>query len=336
VTGPTDDPLVRARTLLDLRRPEQAVELVQRHLAQHPSDAEALCLLATAHHDLGQDVLALDAANRARAAAPDWEYPHRLASSALLRAGRAADAADAARHARALQPDLWATHAQLAYALGACLRWDEAYDAAVAAVSLAPQEAEAHACGGYAAMGREWWDVAERALLRALELDPQHAGAHNNLAVVRLKRRQVGEAARGFSASAAADPTDSEEALGNLLGVLWRAVFPVHAGLLAGVTVLVIGGRQATGGGLFAVLTALPVVVAIAFAASRIGRLPPEASSLLRARLARPLGKAGVAATGALAAVLVTAPVLGAAAAARDAAILLLFVSFLFVLGALS
>jgi tetratricopeptide (TPR) repeat protein len=294
--------------------------------------------VASAHLELEQLEAALASAELAASSAPSWEWPHRLRSVALLRDGRAADAVDAALSALVLEPDLWAARVQLAYALGGAQRWQAAFDAANGAVALAPEEADAHAAVGYAALGMEWRDVAERAFLRALELDPQHAAAHNNLALVRLQRRDLRSAASGFTAAVTADPTDSEEAADNLAWLLLRAVWPAHAGLLAGVTVFVVGTRSGASGAAVTLLIALVLGAGFGWVAHRARGLPAPVRGLLRRRLASVPGRVGVGASGLLALLLVLAPPLDLAgrSGVRDAALGLLLVGFLGVLAALS
>jgi tetratricopeptide (TPR) repeat protein len=80
--------LAKASTMLDLGRYDDASSLLARVVAAEPGSSRAWCLFARAHLGVGRYQAAVDAANRAVKIDPGEEWPHRLASSALMHLGQ--------------------------------------------------------------------------------------------------------------------------------------------------------------------------------------------------------------------------------------------------------
>ncbi|MFE5593125.1 tetratricopeptide repeat protein [Streptomyces sp. NPDC056549] len=225
--------LARAEALYETGRYAQAGELVARHLAGEPEDAEALVLLARCHHRAGDRAAALDAVDQALRAEPELLGGWLMRVHVLLAARRFQEAEATARHAVALAPQYWGTH----YALGSALvehaehartpaRTVEAYEAARTAVGLAPEEDSAHFLVGLTAQRRGDHATAQRAYETTLRLNPQSSEAHNNLSLLRLRRPWFRrgawtQAAEGFVASAALDLQD-RKARYNLEAMAWN------------------------------------------------------------------------------------------------------------------
>ncbi|MER7946898.1 tetratricopeptide repeat protein [Streptomyces sp. NPDC096079] len=225
--------LARAEALYETGRYAQAGELVARHLAGEPEDADALVLLARCHHRAGDRAAALDAADQALRAQPELLGGWLMRAHVLLAERRFQEAEATARHAVALAPHYWGTH----YALGTALaehaehartpaRTVEAYEAARTAVGLAPEEDAAHFLVGLTAQRRGDHATAQRAYETTLRLNPQSSEAHNNLSLLRLRRRWFRrgawtQAAEGFVASAALDLQD-RKARYNLEAMAWN------------------------------------------------------------------------------------------------------------------
>ncbi|WP_369144184.1 tetratricopeptide repeat protein [Streptomyces sp. R44] len=227
--------LARAEALYETGRYAQAGELVARHLATEPEDAEALVLLARCHHRAGDRAAALTAVDQALRAEPELLGGWLMRVHILLAGRRFQEAEATARHAVELAPNHWGTH----YALGTALaehaehartpaRTVEAYEAARTAVGLAPEEDAAHFLVGLTAQRRGDHATAQRAYETTLRLNPQSSEAHNNLSLLRLRRRWFRrgawtQAAEGFVASAALDLQD-RKARYNLEAMAWNTV----------------------------------------------------------------------------------------------------------------
>jgi tetratricopeptide (TPR) repeat protein len=184
--------LARASAMLDVRRFDEASALLARIVAAEPESSRAWCLMARAH--LGAD--------------PSDEWPHRLASNALVHLGNYPDALRAAQEACRLEPGYWQTHVCLAQAALAARRLDTAADAAARARALAPGEPDVHFLSGKVSLGRG--DLADARLHqeRALALDPSHSGAMNELGRIRLRRHDAAGAIRHFISAARATPDE--------------------------------------------------------------------------------------------------------------------------------
>src|SRR5579875_3820802 len=110
--------------MLDVRRFDEASALLARVVTAEPESARAWCLMARAHLGAGRYAEAVEAANRAVALDPADEWPHRLASNALVHQGYVTDALRAAHEASRLAPSYWQAHVCLAQAALAAHRLD--------------------------------------------------------------------------------------------------------------------------------------------------------------------------------------------------------------------
>jgi tetratricopeptide (TPR) repeat protein len=199
--------LQRAKAALDLRRPDEALQHIDRALATAPNDDRLWCLRAQALLQLERHSEALEAAHKASALDPTEEWSHRLASVALVNLGQAPDAVREAQEAVRLAPFLPIVRVQLAQAMGMMPQMRRAaYDEALAAVTLDPTEPECHLVVADTARKLGWTRQAEAAYRQVLSMDPANAAAMNNLAVLRLQQGRTGEALSGFTAAAAHDP----------------------------------------------------------------------------------------------------------------------------------
>jgi tetratricopeptide (TPR) repeat protein len=198
--------LTRASAMLDIRRFDEATELLARVIAAEPESSRAWCLMARAH--LGTDRFgdAVDAANRAAALDPNDEWPHRLASNALVHLGRPAEALYAADRACRLAPSFWQTHVCVAQAALAGHVRDVAIAAAGRARELAPNEPDVHFLSGKVSLFDGALQDARTHQERALALDPTHSGAMNELGRIRLRRHDTAGAMRHFISAARAAP----------------------------------------------------------------------------------------------------------------------------------
>src|SRR4029077_11046758 len=138
------------------------------------------------------------AANRAVSLDPADEWPHRLASNALVHLGNYPDALRAAYEACRLAPGYWQTHVCVAQAALAGQRLDVAAEAASRARALAPTEPDVHFLSGKGSLARSDLTAAREHQEEALALDPAHSGAMNELGRIRLRRHDTAGGGQGI------------------------------------------------------------------------------------------------------------------------------------------
>ncbi len=215
--------LARASAMMDVRRFDEAAQLLARVVAAEPESSRAWCLMARAHLGADRYAEAVEVANRAVALDPSDEWPHRLASNALVHLGNYPDALRAARAACRLAPAYWQTHVCVAQAALAAHQLDTATGAAARARTLAPNEPDVHFLSGKVSLARGRLTDAREHQERALALDPAHSGAMNELGRIRLRRHDAAGAIRHFISAARATP-DERIYSRNIDVVILRAV----------------------------------------------------------------------------------------------------------------
>ena len=279
--------LARASAMLDVRRFDEASELLARVVSAEPESSRAWCLMARAHLGADRYDEAISAAYRAVALDPADEWPHRLASNALVHLGKYPDALRAAYEACRLAPGYWQTHVCVAQAALAAQRLDVAAEAAGRARGLAPNEPDVHFLSGKVSLARGDLTGAREHQERALALDPVHSGAMNELGRIRLRRHDTAGAIRHFMSAARSAPGEQVYSR-NIDVVILRTVSnAIYAFMLIAVLLIWIPA--------VADLTRLPFVIGLAAlcvaAVSCLGlivlRLPREARPLLRRMLFR-------------------------------------------------
>jgi tetratricopeptide (TPR) repeat protein len=191
-----DAQLAHAHALCELRRFPEAVNLLREVIAAEPQGSHTWSLLAMA--ELGaKDLRAgLHAAETAISLAPEEEWPHRLASTALRLMDRSEESVQHAREAVRLDPDGWQTHTTLARALAQRKsNLAQARAAADRAIGLAPEQAEAYITAGAVAVTSKRRTEAETSFRRALAIDPNNSVAHTELARLQIPGRLSANAA---------------------------------------------------------------------------------------------------------------------------------------------
>lgn len=282
--------VARAASLLELKRPEEALPLLARAIAAEPDNYRARCLMALALIHLGRHEDAVERAKDAVRVSPESEWAYRLLSVALRGIERPEAAADAARQSVALNPELAEGRIALAQALADLGRGREAALEANRAVELAPESPDAHASAGQVALSRGQLVQAERAFRRSLNLDPERAVVLNNLGVVLLRMDKREEAMQLFESSARADPRGD---LGrrNLTATARRflAAGGWASPLLATFVVIQIGraihlegASETTAAGVVVGCVLLAVVLMWVYRRGRERELSPGALALLR------------------------------------------------------
>jgi tetratricopeptide (TPR) repeat protein len=287
--------LARASAMLDVRRFEEASELLARVVSAEPESSRAWCLMARAHLGADRYTEAVSAANRAAALDPADEWPHRLASNALVHLGKYPDALRAAYQACRLAPSYWQTHVCVAQAALAAQRLDVATEAAARARGLAPNEPDVHFLSGKVSLARSDLGGAREHQERALALDPGHSGAMNELGRIRLRRHDTAGAIRHFISAARATP-DERIYSRNIDVVLLRAVsrtiyvFTLIALILIWIPAVTHVDRLP-----FVIALGSVAVVTTACFAWMVLRLPREARLLVRRTLRAPRVAAALA-----------------------------------------
>jgi tetratricopeptide (TPR) repeat protein len=196
----------RARVLLDLGRPAEALDEVRRALAANPRDPEALeieglCLVRLKHFDE-----ALDALGRAIAESPGQAHPHYLVGFALRELGRHAEAVTPLEAALRIAPDEPVYLRAIAELLADLRQFDQALAAASRAVEVAPDRAANHVTYGYVASTAGKKELARAEYERAVELDPGDAAAWNNLGCLDLEAGRTLLARSRFREALRLDP----------------------------------------------------------------------------------------------------------------------------------
>jgi len=269
--------LQRASTLLDLGRPQEALQA----LAEAGDDGRsghAHCLRTLAYLRLERLDEAERSAGAARAASPAAEWGYRLGAIAALRKGRLKEAVRLAAEAVGRAPDEPFTHQVATIALLNSRNLLEARVHSAEMLRLAPGLALSHQTHGRVLVAQGRLPEAESSLRQALALDPQSADSMSLLADVstRLGRRDEANALR--LSAVRADPQNIHRQRDLLKrggavaagGVLFKLAF--FGGLFHGAGLL--------SGAPGMVLLILPVLL-VAFLFSRIRRhrrgssLPP-------------------------------------------------------------
>jgi tetratricopeptide (TPR) repeat protein len=201
----------RVRTLIDLRRLEQAETMLGEHLASQPDDPDALRLLALTLLQLDRAQEAVDVGVAAVAAAPGHYLPLIHLSTAYARLRQPGPALEAADRAVALAPHVSHTYYVRAGAgrIGKRRQWRQALADATEACRLAPDYAPNHVQLGLCHLRLAHYGSAREAFMQALRLDPADQYAMNNLAVLDLRGGRISAATGHLTAGLAVNPQTS-------------------------------------------------------------------------------------------------------------------------------
>ncbi len=172
----------------------EAVELYQRHLAEHPRDAQAMHLLGAALAGVGRRDDALRWMGKSVATAPTAGGHFNL-GALLHQMGNFPEAAEQFRMAATIQPDLTPAHLSLGMSLEEIGRLDDALHEYRKTVALNPNDANAWQRLGAAAKQLNFAGESVEAFGRAVQLRPGEAVDHYNFAQALLLG---GDLARGW------------------------------------------------------------------------------------------------------------------------------------------
>lgn len=208
-----DDAVAKAEAQLSKGKPEEAVRILQKAVAQAPRDPEPSFALFKMLVRLGR----LDEAGTALAKAGELASTATASARARVRAGQAifalrvGTASDALTWARqaveaSAGPESLAALAQAqARVDGAAAR-----DTAARAVRAASDSAAAHAALGAALNAARLDEEAEAAYKRALQLEPGSVDAHTGLALAQAAQGKAAPALEAARAATQADPHSAE------------------------------------------------------------------------------------------------------------------------------
>ena len=274
---PGSQQLARAWALLDLRRPEAALEAAERGLASDPSDAALHLVRARALRRLGRSAEGHAATLAALAVAPNSCDAHTMMGEVLLDQHNLPMARRALEHALMLDPDDRGARILLVNCLARLDEHDEALAVARQLVADAPGSASSHVAVALAELGRvrtlhlrpvlvlvalvlltrglalvglgAWWLFerirnrgplrrADQALHEALRLDPQDATVLDLASHVLTRRGHRLTALDRKVRAVRADASAVDVDLRDLRRRLQRQQVVVEVGLLVAVAVL--------------------------------------------------------------------------------------------------
>lgn len=162
----------------------EAIALLQRALAIHQDDAQALEILGDAFTVDGRCDDAIACYRQAIRLAPTRARLHSKLGIALNDSGRHADAIESLQQAIARDPNSAVIHFNLGVALKDAGKPDAAVDAYRRAIELRPDGSDAHANLGVALEQLDRRDEAIACYRQALALDPAHVEALINLGAI--------------------------------------------------------------------------------------------------------------------------------------------------------
>jgi tetratricopeptide (TPR) repeat protein len=203
-------------------RLQQAAELYQQILAEHPNHADSLHLLGlvaykTGHMDEAAGLIA-DAIQQNPTRAP---YRFNL-GVVLQKQGKLDEAAEAYGRAVKLNPSYVEALSNLGNVLLEQGKLDQAAAAYRQALQLNPSSAEAHNNLGVALKELGRFEEAVAAYRQALKLNPQHVEAQNNLGVALRDQDRLEEAVAAFTQTLALRPGYVKAYYDRAFACLWQ------------------------------------------------------------------------------------------------------------------
>lgn len=241
--------LAQARSLVGLRRYDEALTALSQASVDGDETAEAHCLRAQALLGLGKAREAGEAARAACALSPHEEWPHRLLAISEQDRGRHRRALAAAKEAARVAP--WSLHAQHVLALTQVNVGDTVGAELTAArcAEQSPQTPLAHQTVARVALATGKLDAAEAAARRVLSLRPQDDDGQALLADILERRGRSREASELRVAAVRSNPHSrshrrrlASRAAGPVIALGWLGKFFVVQGVVQ-------GGRLARDGG---------------------------------------------------------------------------------------
>ncbi|MFC4119115.1 tetratricopeptide repeat protein [Nonomuraea zeae] len=224
------DPVQRARTLLQLRRPAEAERELRGVLVQEPEHTTAHSFLALALVQQGNVAEAVAEAHEAVRLAPDQWFPHYAAGQVYYRARRPDEAMAAIGASLHLQPEYAPTWELLARAHMLKGEWHRMADAARRGLSIDPQDSDLVSLLAMALTELGDAGQAQAAAAHAVQLDPESATAHVVYGRAALAFGDPRRAADAFREALRLDPGFGQAR--DLLVAALKQRNPVHRRLL--------------------------------------------------------------------------------------------------------
>lgn len=202
--------LAQARIQSDFGRKAEATVLLLRALALDPNNGTLLCHLAVAYYHAEQWDNMLARAEKAVAASPSEEWPHRLHSIALLHLDRLEESLTAAYEAARYAPDSPVVLTHLATTLLRCGDYKEAEAVGLRVTQIAPEYVQAREAltSIYTSTSR-WPDVEKHARI-GLQINAERATLHRKLGNALTRQGQNAEAVQAYASALQINPMDGE------------------------------------------------------------------------------------------------------------------------------
>ena len=202
--------LAQARIQSDFGRKAETTALLLRALALDPNDSTLLCHLAASHSQMEQWDKMLTYAEKAVAASPSAEWPHRLHSIALRNLKRLEEALPAAYEAVRHDPDRPIVLVNLAETLRVCGDHKEAEAVCFRLMQMAPEEVKAHLILTHIYTSLCRWPDVEKYARIGLQIDAEQANLHRRLGEAMTAQGRSAEAIQAYASALQIEPVDEK------------------------------------------------------------------------------------------------------------------------------
>lgn len=273
------DPIQRARTLLQMRRPADAERELRGLLAQEPHDVNGHAMLALALIEQRQVAEAVEEAHEAVGLAPDQWFPHYAAAQVYYRARRPDEAMAAIRAALDLQPEYAPTWELLSRTHMLKGEWQLMTGAARRGLEIDPQDSDLVSLLALAYVNLGEAGQADAAAAHAVQLDPESPTAHFVYGLAVLRFGDPRRAAEAFREVLRLDPGNGQAR--DLLVAALKQRNPLYRWLSR------LRGRFPGGWRLIFLLPAIPPVIVIFILLAFLHWVAWVAESWTTLRLAR-------------------------------------------------
>jgi tetratricopeptide (TPR) repeat protein len=179
----------------------------EQALALAPDNPQILVLRTRILQRAGQQESALELANKAIAAAPQWDEPYYLAGISYYYIRRYVEAEESLARAVELNPNSARAVFLDAIALISQDKRDEAEKSFRRAIALQPANARFHCHLGILLMRQNEYAQAEEAFRKAIDLNPRYALSHYELGTLLVHSEKWKEAAEELNQAVTLDPT---------------------------------------------------------------------------------------------------------------------------------